>query len=28
VHLALFEPASFAANLVNLYDDVKQRQLL
>ena len=28
VHLAMFEPASFAANLVNLYDDVKQRQLL
>jgi uncharacterized protein (DUF58 family) len=28
VRLALFEPASFAANLVNLYDDVKQRQLL
>lgn len=28
VKLALFEPASFAANLVNLYDDVKQRQLL
>jgi hypothetical protein len=28
VHLALFEPASFAANLVNLYDDVKQRQVL
>jgi len=28
VHLALLEPASFAANLVNLYDDVKQRQLL
>jgi uncharacterized protein (DUF58 family) len=28
VHLALFEPESFAANLVTLYDDAKQRQLL
>ncbi len=28
VHLALFEPGSFAVNLVNLYDDVKQRQVL
>ncbi len=28
VHLALLEPESFAENLVNLYDDVKQRQLL
>jgi len=28
VHLALFEPESFAAGLVKLYDDVKQRQLL
>ena len=28
VRLALLEPESFAANLVNLYDDVKQRQLL
>ncbi len=28
VHLALLEPESFAESLVNLYDDVKQRQLL
>lgn len=28
VHLALLEPQTFAENLVNLYDDVKQRQLL
>ncbi len=28
VRLALLEPASFSANLVNLYDEVKQRQLL
>jgi len=28
VRVALFEPESFSANLVNLYDDVKQRQLI
>jgi uncharacterized protein (DUF58 family) len=28
VHLALFEPESFAAGLVKLYDEVKQKQLL
>ena len=28
VRLALLEPASFSASLVNLYDEVKQRQLL
>jgi uncharacterized protein (DUF58 family) len=28
VRFALLEPESFAENLVNLYDDVKQRQLL
>jgi hypothetical protein len=28
VHLALFDPELFASGLVQLYDDVKQRQLL